>query len=62
MTRNMFAAMAAAVIWVGALEAQTTTLDEGSFRISINGKEVGTETFSIRQDRKSTRLNSSHRT
>jgi hypothetical protein len=46
----MFAAMAAVVISVGALDAQTTTLDEGSFRISINGKEVGTETFSIRQN------------
>lgn len=32
------------------LAAQTTTLDEGSFRISIGGKEVGTETFSIRQN------------
>jgi hypothetical protein len=30
--------------------AQTTVLDEGSFRISVNGAEVGTETFSIRQN------------
>ena len=30
--------------------AQTVTLDEGAFRISVGGKEVGTETFSIRQN------------
>lgn len=30
--------------------AQTVTLDEGAYRISIGGKEVGTETFSIRQN------------
>jgi hypothetical protein len=30
--------------------AQTVTLDEGSYRISVAGKEVGTETFSIRQN------------
>jgi hypothetical protein len=30
--------------------AQTVTLDEGSFRISVGGKEVGTEVFSIRQN------------
>lgn len=29
--------------------AQTTTLDEGAFRILVNGREVATETFSIRQ-------------
>ena len=32
------------------LSAQTETLDEGSFRISIGGSEVGMETFSIRQN------------
>lgn len=30
--------------------AQTITLDEGVFRISVDGREVGTETFSIRQN------------
>lgn len=29
---------------------QTVSLDEGSFRLSIQGREVGTETFSIRQN------------
>jgi hypothetical protein len=29
--------------------AQTTTLDEGGFRVSVNGRDVATETFSIRQ-------------
>lgn len=42
-------AIAVAVAPVGA-QAQTSTLDEGSYRISIGGKEVGTETFSIRQN------------
>ncbi len=32
-----------------ALGAQTTTLDEGTFRLLIDGREVGTETFAIRQ-------------
>lgn len=30
--------------------AQTVTLDEGSFRISVGGREVGTEVFSVRQN------------
>ncbi|MGH7476881.1 MAG: hypothetical protein ACRELD_11365 [Longimicrobiales bacterium] len=30
-------------------DAQTTVLDEGTFRIMLNGREVGRETFSIRQ-------------
>jgi hypothetical protein len=41
----LFAALAAS-----PLHAQTITLDEGSFRISVAGKEVGTEVFSIRQN------------
>lgn len=41
----LFAALSA-----GALPAQTVTLDEGSFRILVAGREVGTETFSIRQN------------
>lgn len=30
--------------------AQTVTLDEGGFRLLVNGQEVGSETFSIRQN------------
>jgi hypothetical protein len=30
--------------------AQTVTLDEGTFRVLVGGREVGTETFSIRQN------------
>jgi hypothetical protein len=30
--------------------AQTTTLDEGTFRLTVSGQEVGTETFNIRQN------------
>ena len=32
-----------------AVSAQTTTLDEGTFRLLVGGREAGTETFSIRQ-------------
>lgn len=32
-----------------ALGAQTTTLDEGSFRFFLDGRAIGTETFNIRQ-------------
>lgn len=38
----LFAALPAA--------AQTVTLDEGTFRLLVGGREVGTETFSIRQN------------
>src|SRR5690554_8060772 len=31
-------------------KGQTVVLDEGSFRLSIGGREVGTETFTIRQN------------
>lgn len=50
LTKNTIAALAALALSAGGLNAQTTTLDEGSYRISIGGKEVGTETFSIRQN------------
>lgn len=33
----------------GDASAQTTVLDEGTFRLSVGGSPVGTETFSIRQ-------------
>ncbi|HEX6560023.1 MAG TPA: hypothetical protein VF021_11190 [Longimicrobiales bacterium] len=41
---------AAAVLVGGPVHSQTVTLDEGAYRISVGGKEVGTETFSIRQN------------
>jgi hypothetical protein len=37
-------------ILVSAASAQTVTLDEGGFRLLVNGQEAGTETFSIRQN------------
>jgi len=50
LVRKALAALAAfAIIQTGA-SAQTVTLDEGSYRITMAGKEVGTETFSIRQN------------
>ncbi len=33
-----------------ALRAQGAVLDRGSFRLTLGGQEVGTETFTIRQD------------
>ena len=48
--RKYTAAALAALAIAGSAHAQTVTLDEGSYRISIGGKEVGTETFSIRQN------------
>ncbi len=47
-TKPLFALIA--VLAAAPLNAQTVTLDEGSFRISVAGKEVGTEVFSIRQN------------
>jgi hypothetical protein len=47
-TQSLF--VLAGLLAVTPLAAQTVTLDEGSFRISVNGKEVGTEVFSIRQN------------
>lgn len=48
---------AAAVLWAAVTgaatgapaRAQTVTLDEGTFRVTIGGRDAGTETFSIRQ-------------
>lgn len=37
------------VLLPAALSAQGTTLDQGSFDISVNGQPVGTETFAIRR-------------
>ena len=49
MLKKTLAAIAACTIISVSADARTVTLDEGSFRLSIAGKEVGTETFSIRQ-------------
>ncbi len=39
------------VVTTGArLSAQTVTLDEGTFRVSVGGREVGTETFRIQKN------------
>jgi hypothetical protein len=40
----------AATLSASPARAQTVTLDEGTFRLLIGGREVGTETFSIRQN------------
>lgn len=47
-TKALFALISGLV--ATPVAAQTVTLDEGSFRISVGGKEVGTEVFSIRQN------------
>jgi hypothetical protein len=41
--------MAAVILAAVPVSAQTATLDEGSFRIMVGGREVGVETFSIKQ-------------
>lgn len=48
-TQSLFV-LAGTLMVAPPLAAQTVTLDEGSYRISIGGKEVGTEVFSIRQN------------
>ncbi|HUF49413.1 MAG TPA: hypothetical protein VMN60_01185 [Longimicrobiales bacterium] len=47
--RSWVVAVSAAVLSAAALQAQTVTLDEGTFRVLVGGREVGLETFSIRQ-------------
>lgn len=47
--RRMLTIAGAALLVPLALQAQTATLDEGAFRLLVDGREVGTETFSIRQ-------------
>ena len=37
-------------VMAGALQAQTVTLDEGTYRLMVGGQEAGTETFSIRRN------------
>src|SRR5687768_16395876 len=50
MRTPMYVLIAAALAVAGPARAQTVTLDEGSFRLSLGGREVGTEVFSIRQN------------
>jgi hypothetical protein len=56
MRKRMFGRMLApalilfAAAATSAAEAQTTAIDEGVFRVFIDGREVGTETFTIRQN------------
>ena len=49
-TQTLFAYMVAGLAAASPAAAQTVTLDEGSFRLSLGGREVGTELFSIRQN------------
>lgn len=50
MTRSLLAPALAILFGSASFAvAQTTTLDEGSFRLSIRGTVVGTETFSIQR-------------
>lgn len=48
--RGWAGAMLMAVATAGPAWAQTATIDEGTFRILVSGREVGVETFSIRQN------------
>lgn len=47
--RSIVLAIAALTIAATAGDAQTVTLDEGTFRLSVRGTPVGTETFAIRR-------------
>ncbi|HEX6309718.1 MAG TPA: hypothetical protein VFZ69_16195 [Longimicrobiales bacterium] len=49
MKRALFGITAVAVLATPAA-GQTVRLDEGTFRILVGGREVGTETFSLRQN------------
>lgn len=44
------ACMAALLACAAGAPAQTTVIDEGSFRLSVDGASVGTETFTIRRN------------
>lgn len=44
------AALAALTVLAVPASAQTTQLDEGAFRLTVDGREVGMETFAIRQN------------
>lgn len=47
--RSFAIACAAILVTAASGDAQTVVLDEGSFRLSVRGTAVGTETFSIRR-------------
>ncbi|HYJ80628.1 MAG TPA: hypothetical protein VEW03_13530 [Longimicrobiaceae bacterium] len=51
MTRQMplFATALAALLAAAPLAAQAPAADSGTFRVSVGGREVGTESFSIQQ-------------
>ena len=49
-TQSLLAYMVAGLALASPAAAQTVTLDEGSFRLSVGGREIGTEVFSIRQN------------
>ena len=44
----LFAALPAAALWAAPLAAQTGGNDAGTFRVYVEGREVGTEEFTIR--------------
>ena len=50
MKLRSWAMMAAATLMAVPVSAQTVTLDEGTFRVLVGGREVGVETFSIKQN------------
>ena len=50
MKLRSWAMMAAATLVAVPASAQTVTLDEGTFRVLVGGREVGVETFSIKQN------------
>ena len=47
--RTLVAATVATLLAAGSATAQTEVVDEGTFRLSVRGTPVGTETFSIRR-------------
>jgi hypothetical protein len=49
LARTAVAALGMTIVGPELLQAQAGALDEGSFRISVEGRTVGTEEFSIRQ-------------
>lgn len=44
------ASLVLSVLLASSAHAQTTTIDEGAFRLTVGGQDVGTETFSIRRN------------
>ncbi|HSJ31084.1 MAG TPA: hypothetical protein VK933_06590 [Longimicrobiales bacterium] len=48
--KRVLLGFAAIAMMVAPAAGQTVRLDEGTFRILVDGREVGTETFSLRQN------------